>query len=176
MLLGSRFPQRGSCQLHDSGCFEEKRDANPRPVGSHLLSLPLPEFIQLFPPAQNPLLKMLLENSKMLALQIASFRVFLWFFFPLVAFPCAVPGFGMGQSRRRRRRDSEELSQSCKCDPREWPDLHQPRAVLGPAGKYSCSPTAHLLPAGHRSHPDLQPGAVHEEKFAQGSWDIPNYP
>lgn len=44
--------------------------------------------------------------------------------------------------------DSDELSQSWDCDPWERPDLHQPRAVRGPAGKYSCSATAHLLPAG----------------------------
>lgn len=63
-----------------------------------------------------------------------------------------LPGaeFGMGheQEEEEEEVDSDELSQSWDCDPWERPDLHQPRAVRGPAGKYSCSATAHLLPAG----------------------------
>lgn len=46
-----------------------------------------------------------------------------------------------GMSRAR-------LSQSWGGDPWERPDLHQPQAVLGPAEKYSSSPTHRLLSAG----------------------------
>lgn len=80
VLLGSRFPR--SCQGQDSGSSDEKRDANTRAAGSRLS--PLPEFIQLFPPPRNWLLKILRKTRGFFIPNRLVPRFFqAFFFFPL---------------------------------------------------------------------------------------------
>ncbi|XP_063261009.1 uncharacterized protein LOC134554395 [Prinia subflava] len=125
------------------------------------LSLPQPEFIQLFPPAPNPLLKILRKTRRCWHSSVIPRSC--------PGASCAGPGFGMGREEDEDGAAESEL---------RMPPLGMTRSTPAPGCSWS---SGEIFLLSHSPAPP-QPGAAHQARFGRlehpqsplrcGSWGL----